>query len=147
MNPKVLNLIETVGPIVKEQWDKAWSWLQKQFKETDWEEMFRSLVEKAEGKMNEFGIPEGVTITPVEVEMLTKEKLVEIAKQNIVPNSNQVAATINDKSSNVYYVYLAYVKDRTLLPNEENNFVIIKADGLNKEALNLFADNELIILK
>lgn len=147
MNPKVLNLIETVGPIVKEQWDKAWSWLQKQFKETDWEEMFRSLVEKAEGKVNELGIPEGVTITPVEVEMLTKEKLVEIAKQNIVPNSNQVAATINDKSSNVYYVYLAYVKDRTLLPNEENNFVIIKADGLNKEALNLFADNELIILK
>ena len=44
-------------------------------------------------------------------------------------------------------VYLAYVKDRDLLPVEDNHYVVIKATALTPEVINLFEENKLVILK
>lgn len=92
-------------------------------------------------------IPENVKITKVEKELIDKTNLFEIAKQNIVPNSNEVLAIFNDKGKNAYYLYLAYSKDKEMLPQEENNFIIIKAEAVSKDLQSLFEGHELIILK
>lgn len=62
----------------------------------------------------------GVKITSVKEEFLKLDRLVEIGKANIVPNSNQIVALIKkcDKST---IIYLAYCKDKELLPEKENN--------------------------
>lgn len=51
------------------------------------------------------------------------------------------------KQEDGYFIYLAYSKDRKLLPVANNKYLIIKAQALAKEVEDLFAESELIILK
>ena len=60
--------------------------------------------------------------------------------------SNGVAAMKVIKE-NYNIVYLAYVKDRELLPVEDNHYVVIKATALTPEVISLFDGHELVILK
>lgn len=81
-----------------------------------------------------------------EVGMLDMPTLVQIARQYIVPKSNETIA-LKVQQSDCYFIYLAYSKDRQLLPTSDNKYVIIKAETLAKEVDDLFTKSELIILK
>lgn len=76
------------------------------------------------------------------VEILTSEKILECAKKHIVKNSNMVVAYKEENK-----VFLTYAYERELLPDENNYYIIIKADELDKDVVNLFAEKELIILQ
>lgn len=103
------------------------------------------LKEGVECFLNDSNQKSSVKVTPIKEEFLKLDRLVEIAKANIVPNSNQIAAILK-KGDNSTIIYLAYCKDKELLPEKDNNYVIIEAEGINREIENLFGDNELIIL-
>lgn len=81
-----------------------------------------------------------------EVDMLDMPTLVLYAQKYIVPNSNETVA-MKVKQADNYFVYLAYSKDRQLLPVADNKYVIIKAQTLSKEVEDLFENSELVILK
>ena len=81
-----------------------------------------------------------------EVEVLDMNTLVEFSKKYIVANCNVIVA-INTMKDGESYVYLAYSKDRNLLPIENNKYLIIKAKSLSKEVESLFEESSLVILK
>ncbi len=81
-----------------------------------------------------------------EVEVLDMQTLVGMAKKYIVPKSNEIVA-IKVKQEDGCFIYLAYSRDRELLPAAENKYVIIKAQSLAKDVEDLFAESELVILK
>lgn len=88
-------------------------------------------------------------MTVYEVDTLTSKEMLQYAKTHIVKGSNMVAAfkqqgIINDKE--VAFVYLAYGKERELLADENNHYVIIKAKQLEQDVLNLFVESDLVIL-
>lgn len=151
MNQKIIEvgvqMIEQVAPYLKEQFFKSVEqlgiWAKEKISSIDWEKKIDDLFSGPFFPE----IPENVKITKVEKELMNKANLIEIAKQNIVPNSNEVLAMLNDKGKNAYYLYLAYSKDKEMLPQEENNYVIIKAEGVTKDLQSLFDGHELIILK
>lgn len=138
--------------MMQPQWDvirqtltKAIEWLKNIFAGANLEEAFEELKRGyAEGTPTP-QLPADAKFTPVEVEMLTKSSLVDIAKKNIVVGSNQVAV-MKSETDKAYFVYLAYLNGDELMPNNENNFVVVKAEALSKEVISLFADKELRIL-
>lgn len=79
-------------------------------------------------------------------ELLKKEDITEAAKNNIVPNSNMVAALL-EKKEDIYIVYLAFLRDKELLPLIENRYVVIKAEGLSRDVETLFDGQSLVVLK
>lgn len=81
-----------------------------------------------------------------EVELLDMARLVGFAKEHIVKNSNEIVV-MRVKEDACCYIYLAYSRDRELLPSDSNRYLIIKARALSPEVDNLFKDSELIILK
>lgn len=81
-----------------------------------------------------------------EMEVLDMNTLVEFSKKYIVANCNEIVA-INTMKDGESYVYLAYSKDRNLLPIENNKYLIIKAKSLSKEVESLFEESSLVILK
>lgn len=82
----------------------------------------------------------------VEADFLDKETIVEIAKKYLVPDSTEVALCKKIKN-NTYYMYLAYTKDKELLPVEKNSYVIIKVKALSPDVIELFGENEFILMK
>lgn len=78
--------------------------------------------------------------------LLDMETLVSMAKQYITSKSNEIVA-LRTKEDDGYIIYLAYAKDRQLLPTKDNNYLIIKADALDKDVEALFEESELVILK
>ena len=81
-----------------------------------------------------------------EVDVLDMQALVSFAKNYIVSESNEIVA-MKTKQEDGYFIYLAYSKDRKLLPVANNKYLIIKAQALAKEVEDMFAESELIILK
>lgn len=45
------------------------------------------------------------------------------------------------------YINLAYGKDQELLEKDKNKFIILKAEALSADLLNMFEESELVILK
>lgn len=82
----------------------------------------------------------------VNTDILTKEKIIYEARTNIVPSATEVAAykILTDKE---YIVYLSYAKDKRLLPEEKNKYIIITANALSRDVDSLFGKSQLIILQ
>jgi hypothetical protein len=81
-----------------------------------------------------------------EKDLLKKDDLVEAARENIVSGSDGVCAMLKKTDSKVF-VFLAYLKDKELLPSDTNTYVILKAEAIARDVEVLFSNNELIILK
>lgn len=117
------------------------------------EETLKPLAEEFKRILAEiFGNPEGLQELPknmkvYDVDIISKDKLVEIARECIVPNCNEVAAMKKNGKGYECIIYLAYSKDKILLPQEKNFYVIINAKETSKSIDELFGKNELIILK
>lgn len=103
----------------------------------EWLQFRQQLTEKSE-------VPENLIF--VEEEFVNKEKLVALAKQSIVPGSNEVYAWKKEHKS-YFLIHLAYGLNGEPLDKAHNRFVNIKAEGLSKDVLNLFGNSELIILQ
>lgn len=150
MNSKIVQegvkLLGELTPILKEQWGKTWNWLKEQARALDWGILFDDLKREAEEALRS-GMPGNIKTVCVEKELLKRADLVKIARENIVAGSNQVLAAINKEEKSAYYVYMAYARDREMIPQEKNTYVIIKAEALAKDIEDLFDGKELIILK
>ena len=85
-------------------------------------------------------------IQTVEVENLTKDKMVQILKEGIVADSDEVAAILR-KGKEKNYLYTAYLKNTELIPVENNKYFIFVADAIARDLESLFDGNELIVLR
>lgn len=79
------------------------------------------------------------------VDVLSKSDLISLIRLNRVNGSNGVAAFKQQKDEKMF-VYLAYCKDRDLLPEETNCYIVIEANFLNDDVNELFNESDLIIL-
>lgn len=80
------------------------------------------------------------------VDTLNIQKLIEIASEYRIEGSTEVAA-YKAATDDEYIIYLAYTKDKELLDESINNFVIIHCQSIARELEKLFKDDQLIILK
>lgn len=81
-----------------------------------------------------------------EVETLDMATLVEFTKRYVPAGSNEVVA-IRKQEADGNIIFLAYSKDKQLLPVDENHHLIFKAGNLAEEVSALFAESEVIIIK
>ena len=81
-----------------------------------------------------------------DIDILDSRKLFDTAKKNIVSESNAVAVYKEEKRD-VIYIYITYCKDKELMPEEENKYILLKASGITKDVRNLFSSSDVIILK
>lgn len=80
------------------------------------------------------------------VPTLDKELLIEMAGKHIVPGSNQVVA-IKDIKDNKTFIYLAYAKNRELLDEKCNKFIVLESDDIDESVVELFENESLLILE
>lgn len=80
------------------------------------------------------------------VPSLSQSYIVELAGKNIVRGANQVVAVKNIKDGKTF-VYLSYAKDRELLEENDNRFIVIEADSVEDDVNDLFGNESLIILE
>lgn len=129
----IKNTLLTVGGIVVEETLRPLA-----------EEFMKRLTELFSNSENDQDLPQNMKV--YDVDIVSKDKLVEIARECIVPNCNEVAAMKKNGKGYECTIYLAYSKDKELLPQEKNFYVIINAKELSKSVDELFGKNELIIL-
>lgn len=91
------------------------------------------------------GMMKSKSVSSVEVDILTKQKVISIAQQNIAPGANGIAALKLQKDSK-YFIYLANCKDKELLDESVNKYMVIKANEIDADVKGLFEENDLIIL-
>ena len=130
-----VQLVEELLPYVKEQAEKVFKDLKKEMIP-----VMRDLVDSFKD-----GNRKTDTIM-IQETLLNKEKLISIAKKNIVSGATDVVAYKTSKADS-FIVYLAYSKEKELLPVEQNRYVIIKAEAVSGDINSLFGENKLIILK
>lgn len=88
--------------------------------------------------------------TPVvfkEVEFLTKDELVAIVKENIVPGSNGNIVYKKMFKDGTISILISYLKDNAFLPVEKNVNVNINAEGISRDVKEMFGNKDIIILK
>lgn len=125
-------LFEEVGPVVIEEGKKAMDEIAKNTKE-----QVKEFVERLNTE---------VAVDYRKVELLNSTKLIALAKENIVDGANEVYVW-KKTYKNGMYINLAYGKDQNLLEKVKNKFIILKAEALSADLLNMFEESELIILK
>lgn len=96
--------------------------------------------------LESFKAAQNATIYNHNVVVLDLATLTEFGRKYRVSSSDGVAA-MKVVKNNTNIIYLAYTKNRELIPNKENCYVVIQASALTPEVINLFEDHELIILK
>ena len=81
-----------------------------------------------------------------QVDVLQKSDLVTFAKRYMVYGANEVIA-IYRKEDDGAIVYLSYAKDRELMPEKQNHFVIVKSAELSDDVKAIFNDSEVVVLR
>ena len=126
------NLFEEVGPVVIEEGKKA---MDENAKNT--KEQVKEFIERMNTE---------VAVDYRKVELLNSTKLIALAKENTVDGANEVYVW-KKTYKNGMYINLAYGKDQNLLEKDKNKFIILEAEALSADLLNMFEESELIILK
>lgn len=126
------NLFEEVGPVVIEEGKKAMDEIAKNTKE-----QVKEFIERLNTE---------VAVDYIKVELLNSTKLIALAKENTVDGANEVYVW-KKTYKNGMYINLAYGKDQNLLEKDKNKFIILEAEALTADLLNMFEESELIILK
>lgn len=130
--------LKKIGDAVKPEWDDA----KKEIKE-HYQRTLADFLEKIK-------VTTVDNVTMYEIETLSSKEMLKYAKTHIVEGSNMVVAYKQEgivKEKKVCFVYLTYGNGDELLPDEKNKYVIIKADNMEEDVVNLFNESELIILK
>ena len=126
------NLFEEVGPVVIEEGKKALDEIAKNTKA-----QVKEFIERLNTE---------VAVDYIKVELLNSTKLIALAKENTVDGANEVYVW-KKTYKNGMYINLAYGKDQNLLEKDKNKFIILEAEALSADLLNMFEESELIILK
>lgn len=118
-----------------------------------WERLQEKVLEKAGEALKEYikkfvgGFNKSkANIIAETYESLNKEKLVEIATLHKVDGSTEVAAYKVD-TDDEYLIYLAYTKDKELLDENINKYIIIHTQSIARDIDKLFNNDQLILLK
>lgn len=85
-------------------------------------------------------------IKTIDVDYLTKDKLVQTLKENPVEGSDEVAAILRKGKTHIY-LYTAYLCKKELIPVEVNKYLIFVADAIARDLETLFDGKEIIILR
>ena len=128
------SLFEEIVPVVIEEGKKAIG------------EIAKNTKEQVNEFIEELNIEKEVDVDFREIELLNSSKLITLAKENIVDGANEVYVWKKAYKSGVY-INLAYGKDQELLEKDKNKFIILKAEALGADLLNMFKESELVILK
>lgn len=129
-----VKLFEEAIPVILEEGKKAM------------DDIVNNTKEQVGDFMKELNTETAKNVEFKEVELLNSSKLITFAKENIVPGANEVYAWKKQYKDGVY-INLAYGNDQNLLENDKNKFIIIKAEALTADLLNMFKESELVILK
>ena len=89
---------------------------------------------------------EAVTTRQYTTEFLKKDPLLTIIKENIVPGANQ-SCVMKSANETHLLIYVAFAKDRNLLPTTENVYICITCEAISRELENMFNKHELIIIE
>ena len=87
------------------------------------------------------------SLQSLDVDTFSSQDLVRLAKSNAAKGGNQVVVYKMAVDSGGFVVYVAYAKDRQLLPVESNRYVVVRANSLAPDVVTLFEDSNLVILK
>ena len=128
------SLFEEIVPVVIEEGKKAI------------DEITKNTKEQVNEFIEELNTEKEVDVDFREIELLNSSKLITLAKENIVDGANEVYVWKKAYKSGVY-INLAYGKDQELLEKDKNQFIILKAEALGTDLLNMFKESELVILK
>ena len=128
------SLFEEVVPVIIEEGKKAI------------DEITKNTKEQVNEFIEELNTEKEVDVDFREIELLNSSKLITLAKENIVDGANEVYVWKKAYKSGVY-INLAYGKDQELLEKDKNKFIILKAEALGADLLNMFKESELVILK
>ena len=126
------SLFEEIVPVVIEEGKKAIDEIAKNTKE-----QVKEFIERLNTE---------VAVDYIKVELLNSTKLIALAKENTVDGANEVYVW-KKTYKNGMYINLAYGKDQELLEKDKNKFIILEAEALSADLLNMFEESELIILK
>lgn len=80
------------------------------------------------------------------IETLRMSDLTTVVRAHMPKNANAVAAYYS-KTKNAYRITLTYLKEREILPKEENKVIVITSEFISREIENLFENRSVIILK
>lgn len=146
---EIKEMLGEIGPALEESWDEI-----KEAVKPEVENAKKEIKEHFQKSLMEFRKKISVTsvdnVTMYEIDTLTSSEMLKHAKAHIVKGANMVAAYKQEgivKDNNICLIHLAYGKGRELLPDNENHYIIIKANKLDKDVRNLFNESELVILK
>lgn len=89
---------------------------------------------------------EAVTTRQYTTEFLKKDQLLTIIKENLVPGANQ-SCVMKSANETHLLIYVAFAKDRNLLPTTENVYICITCEAISRELENMFNKHELIIIE
>lgn len=128
------SLFEEIVPVVIEEGKKAI------------DEITKNTKEQVNEFIEELNTEKEVDVDFREIELLNSSKLITLAKENIVDGANEVYVWKKAYNSGIY-INLAYGKDQELLEKDKNKFIILKAEALGADLLNMFKESELVILK
>ncbi|MBF4808275.1 MAG: hypothetical protein HXK26_06220 [Lancefieldella rimae] len=88
---------------------------------------------------------EAVTTRQYTTEFLKKDQLLTIIKENLAPGANQ-SCIMKSANETHLLIYVAFAKDRNLLPTTENVYICITCEAISRELENMFNKHELIII-
>ena len=128
------SLFEEIVPVVIEEGKKAI------------DEIAKNTKEQVNEFVEELNTEKEVDVDFREIELLNSSKLITLAKENVVDGANEVYVWKKAYNSGIY-INLAYGKDQELLEKDKNKFIILKAEALGADLLNMFKESELVILK
>lgn len=81
-----------------------------------------------------------------DIEVLNKDLLIKLATKYKVEGSSEVAV-YKVETDDSYILYLAYTKDKELLDETINNYIVINSGAISRDVEKLFENHKLIILK
>ena len=126
---------ETALPVIRQIWENTRA---KLFDEG-------GLVDQFKANAQDFIDAARLDVSYETVDVLTVRDLVEFSKKHMVVGSNGVVAIKKPKDDTIF-VFLAYVENRELIPEDRNHYVVIEAKSLADDTNELFGDLDLVIL-
>ena len=88
---------------------------------------------------------EAATTQQYTTEFLKKDQLLTIIKENLAPGANQ-SCVMKSANETHLLIYVAFAKDRNLLPTTENVYICITCEAISRELENMFNKDNLIII-
>ena len=112
----------------------------------DWAEKLEQINEKMASKISDKAPEKLPEIVQEKVEILKLDQIKQVANAYLPSESNGLAAYYV-KSKDSYMLFMLYLKDRQVLPNDQNKLIVVESEALSREVENLLEENKVVIIK